>query len=80
MFYDNFSQLKGIRLLGISATDWCEDVTQINMFEAPQKRKNMDSVMLNIRNKFGQDAIKKCNTMLDGKIAQAFMHEHMDKS
>ena len=80
MFYDNFAHLLGVRLLGITASDWCDECAQVSMFEPPKKKKDIDNVMLKIRDKYGASAIKKGNTMLDDKIAQAFVHEHMDKS
>lgn len=80
MFKDNFSHLKGVRLLGITASDWCGESNQISMFDSVKPKKSIDEVMIKIRNKYGLSAIKKGNTMLDNKIAEAFMHEHLDKS
>ena len=77
--FDNFKHLKGVRLLGITVTDWCDEGMQLSLFEAP-KHKSLDDVMLKIRNKYGFGAIKKGNTMRDNKIAEAFMEEHLDKN
>jgi len=80
MFYDNFKHINAVRLLGITASDWCDEAMQINMFDKPKSKKSIDNIMLNIRSKYGAGAIKKANVMLDDKIAQTFVHEHMDKS
>ncbi len=80
LFYNNFRYISGVRLLGITVTEWCNEAMQISMFEQTKPKKSIDSVMLNIRNKYGHNAIKKCNTMLDDKIADTFIHEHLDKN
>ena len=80
LFYDNFNHLKGVRLLGITVSDWCGDELQISLFDTNKPKKNLDKIMLDIRSKHGSQAIKKCNMMLDDKIANAFMHEHLDKN
>lgn len=80
IFYNSFSHLKGIRLLGITAGDWCEDERQVSLFEKPKHNKSVDEVMQQIRSKYGLGSIKKCNTLLDDKIAQAFINEHLDKN
>lgn len=80
LFYANFSHLKGARLLGITASDWCGEELQVSMFEQPTLKKNIDEIVLNLRNKYGHTAIKKGNTMLDDKIAQTFIHEHVEKN
>ena len=80
MFNKNFSHLSGIRLLGITASDWCDSSSQINMFESSKRCKSIDNVMLKIRDKYGLQSIKKGNTMLDDKIAKTFVNEHLDKN
>ncbi|MBO5909994.1 MAG: DNA polymerase IV, partial [Clostridia bacterium] len=61
LFYDNFSNLSGIRLLGITVTDWCDEFCQISIFDTPKKAKNIDDIMLKIRDKYGASAIKRGN-------------------
>lgn len=79
LFNDNFTNLK-VRLLGITASDWCEDEIQLSLFEEPKSNKSIDDVMLKIRNKYGHESIKRGNAMLDEKIATAFIHEHVEKN
>ncbi len=79
MFNKNFKHLQGIRLLGITAGDWCEEGAQISLFDCAKPKNSMDKVILNIRNKFGAQAIKRGNTMLDDKISKTFNEEHLDK-
>ena len=79
LFNDNFRHLK-VRLLGITVSDWCEGEIQLSLFEKPKANKSIDDVMLKIRNKYGHQAIKRGNTMLDERIATAFIHEHVEKN
>ena len=79
LFKDNFMHIKGIRLLGITASDWCDEGCQVSLFDDTKPKKGIDAVMLKIRDKYGAGAIKRGNTMLDGKIAGAFNHEQLDK-
>ena len=80
LFYNNFKNVVGVRLLGITASDWCDENTQLSFFETRKTKKNIDNVVVKIRDKFGLDAIKKCNTLLDNKIAKTFINEHLDKN
>ncbi|MBQ7881045.1 MAG: DNA polymerase IV [Clostridia bacterium] len=80
LFYDNFKYLTGVRLLGITVGDWCDELSQVSMFDSAKPKKCMDSVVVKIRDKFGIGAIKKGNTLLDNKIAQTFVNEHLDKN
>ena len=80
MFNKNFGHLSGIRLLGITVSEWCDDSSQLNMFEPNKKCKSIDDIMLKIRDKYGLQSIKKGNTLLDDKIAKTFVNEHLDKS
>lgn len=80
LFKDNFMHIKGIRLLGITASDWCDEGCQVSLFDDAKPKKSIDAVMLKIRDKYGSGAIKRGNTMLDSKIAGSFDHEHLDKN
>ena len=52
LFNSNFKHLK-VRLLGITVSDWCDEETQLSLFEKPKPNKSIDDVMLKIRNKYG---------------------------
>ena len=79
LFNKNFNNLNGIRLLGISVSDWCDESLQLNMFEQ-KSHSSIDDVMLKIRNKYGFNSIKRGNTLRDNKISSTFISEHLDKN
>ena len=84
LFTENYKDIRYVRLLGITVTDFVDGYTdyQLNMFESEpiyNKGKDIDKVVLNIRNKFGHKAIVKANNLYDKKIASTFDDENRKK-
>ena len=77
LFFDNFSYLRGIRLLGISVSGFDED-EQLSFFT--QEDKKLDEVMLQIREKFGHNSIRRGNTLNNEKISSALDRVQLDKN
>ena len=79
LFEKNFRSIPFIRLLGVSVTDFVEGDFEYQMsFFDTKERKDIDSVMMKIRDKFGHSSIVKANNLFDKKIADTFSDE--DKS
>ena len=72
LYNKNYKGIKPVRLLGVSVTDLSDrdDYTQISFFDEP--KKDIDKVILSIRDKYGYSSIVKANNLLDKKIASTF--------
>ena len=79
LFYDNFSFIKKVRLLGITVSGFEEEL-QISLFDETDKGKDLDKIMYSIRNKFGHNSIKRGSALTNEKIASAFDREQLDKT
>ncbi len=77
LFFDNFSQIKDVRLLGISVSGFDED-GQLSLFSKPER--DIDEVVYQIRNKFGAGSIVRANALMNKKIAAALDREQLDKN
>ncbi len=77
LFFDNFSFKNGVRLLGISVSDFDEG-EQLCLFS--QDEKHLDEVMLKIRDKYGRDSIRRGNSLSNKKIASALDRGQLDKN
>lgn len=77
LFFDNFSQIKDVRLLGISVSGFDED-KQLSLFS--KQERDIDEVVYQIRNKFGAGSIVRANALMNKKIAAALDREQLDKN
>ena len=77
LFFDNFSQISDVRLLGISVSGFDED-GQLSLF--PKQEGDIDEVIYQIRNKFGAGSIVRANALTNIKIASALDREQLDKN
>lgn len=77
LFFDNFSQIKDVRLLGISVSGFDED-GQLSLFS--KQERDIDEVVYQIRNKFGAGSIVRANALMNKKIAAALDREQLDKN
>ena len=59
-----------VRALGITVTDFCNDSMQTNLFEntSSEKKLKLDKTILDIKNKFGNDAILQGNSLFDSRL------------
>ncbi|MBQ7307961.1 MAG: DNA polymerase IV [Clostridia bacterium] len=80
LFNKNFKTIPDIRLLGVAVSDFINGNTdiQLSFFDTP-KTKDLDKVMLKIRNKYGYSSIVKANNLYDKKIANTFNDEYDNK-
>ena len=77
LFFDNFSQISDVRLLGISVSGFDED-GQLSLFS--KQEGDIDEVIYQIRNKFGAGSIVRANALTNKKIASALDREQLDKN
>ena len=77
LFFDNFSFNRGVRLLGITVSGFDEDM-QLSFFT--KEEKNLDEVMVKIRDKFGHNSIKRGNALINEKIASSMDRVQLDKN
>lgn len=78
LFYESFSNIKKVRLLGISVSGFQEE-NQLSMFDSAGSKDVLDEVMLKIRDKFGHNIIKRGNALVDEKIAKSMDRVQLDK-
>ena len=79
LFYESFSHIKRVRLLGVAVSDFDEE-WQLSLFNEDKKNKGLDELMLTIRNKFGKDKIVRGSALTNEKIAKALDREQLDKN
>ncbi len=79
LFYESFSHIKRVRLLGVAVSDFDEEL-QLSIFNEDKKDKGLDELMLSIRNKFGKDKIVRGSALTNEKIAKALDREQLDKN
>lgn len=74
LFSKNFNKIPFVRLLGVSVTDFIDGSTdiQLSFFDEEPKQKDLDKIVLGIRNKYGYSSIVKANNLYDKKIANTF--------
>lgn len=77
LFFDNFSQISDVRLLGISVSGFDED-GQLSLFS--KQEGDIDEVVYQIRNKFGAGSIVRANALTNKKIASALDRGQLDKN
>ena len=76
LFYESFSHLKKVRLLGITVSGF-EEENQLSFFD--EKKSEVDEVMFKIRDKFGHNSIKRGSALTNEKIAKALDRVQLDK-
>lgn len=76
LFIDNYSQIKRIRLLGVSVTNFKDnDVKQLSLFDDTineNKKTNIDKTIISLNNKYQDNVVTRANSLFDKKIASAF--------
>ena len=61
-----------VRALGISVCDFYDGSVQLDLFgEINEKKKKLDTQVLKIKNKFGDDAIKQGNALFDAHLSES---------
>ena len=76
VFIDNYSHLK-VRLIGITISNFCENESQLSFFDDDKdlkKQAKVDSVMINLNKKYGEETLFRANRFKDRKIASTFSH------
>ena len=76
-FYKYFN-LGAVRLLGISMTNFKEDIND-SIFQTKAEKNDIDKVVLDINEKLNKKAIFKCNNLLDDKISDSFSRPPLKK-
>ncbi|MBD3376248.1 DNA polymerase IV [candidate division KSB1 bacterium] len=52
---------KAVRLLGVSVSNFSESALQLDLFSSGSQKKSVESLMDNVRDKFGKDAITRAS-------------------
>lgn len=73
LFKENYDFKRGVRSLGISASDFSSGETQLSIFEDPvvyDKKLSLAKTVGAIRDKYGSSSLKKAITLKDKRISR----------
>lgn len=73
LYIENYSHLQ-LRLLGITVTNFCDGEQQLSFFDDDsdlKKQAKVDNVVLNLKQKYGDNVLYKANRYRDEKIASS---------